>query len=75
MLVIASFVLLAPQHPLLEIKRIALKEPQKIALQGDLQRFLLLLKSELIQASYAFGSGNENAVLISPYSVFLKART
>ena len=51
-LAIASVVLLAAQRPLLEINRIALQELQKIALQGDFQRFLLLLKSELIQAGY-----------------------
>ncbi|MEC9297327.1 MAG: prepilin-type N-terminal cleavage/methylation domain-containing protein [SAR324 cluster bacterium] len=72
-LAIASVVLLAAQRPLLGINRIALQELQKIALQGDFQRFLLLLKSELIQAGYALGSGNENAVVISPYSVVLKA--
>ena len=42
-------------------------------MQLDFQRFLLLLKSELIQAGYALGSGNENAVAISQYSVVLKA--
>ena len=72
-LAIASVVLLAAQRPLLGINRIALKEKPKIALQEDTQSFLLLLKSELNQAGYALGSGNENAVVISPYSVVLKA--
>jgi len=72
-LAIASVVLLAAQRPLLEINRIAFQEQQKIVLQGDFQRFLLLLKSELIQAGYALGSGSESAVVILPYSVVLKA--
>ena len=49
-LAIVSVVLLAAQRPLLEFHRIAFQEQQKIILQGDFQRFLLLLKSELIQA-------------------------
>ncbi|MBC8219392.1 MAG: prepilin-type N-terminal cleavage/methylation domain-containing protein [Proteobacteria bacterium] len=72
-LAIASVVLLAAQRPLLEINRIAFQEQQKITLQGDFQRFLLLLKSELIQAGYALGSGSESGVVISTYSVVLKA--
>ena len=63
-LAIASVVLLAAQRPLLEINRIAFQEQQKITLQGDFQRFLLLLKSELIQAGYALGSGSESGVVI-----------
>ena len=72
-LAIASVVLLAAQRPLLEINRIAFQEQQKITLQGDFQRFLLLLKSELIQAGYALNSGSESGVVISIYSVVLKA--
>ena len=33
--------------------------------QGDFQRFLLLLKYELIQAGYALGSGSESRVVFS----------
>jgi prepilin-type N-terminal cleavage/methylation domain-containing protein len=72
-LAIVSVVLLVAQRPLLEINRIAFQEQQKIVLQGDFQRFLLLLKSELIQAGYALGSGSESAVVISTYTVVLKA--
>ena len=72
-LAIVSVVLIAAQRPLLEFHRIAVLEQQKAVLQGDFQRFLLLLKSELIQAGYALGSVNENAVVISPNSVVLKA--
>ena len=72
-LAIVSVVLLAAQRPLLEFHRIAFQEQQKIILQGDFQRFLLLLKSELIQAGYALSSGNETAVEISTYAVLLKA--
>ncbi|MCH2269864.1 MAG: prepilin-type N-terminal cleavage/methylation domain-containing protein [SAR324 cluster bacterium] len=72
-LAIVSVVLLAAQRPLLEFHRIAFQEQQKIILQGDFQRFLLLLKSELIQAGYALSSGNETAVEISTYAVVLKA--
>ena len=42
-------------------------------LQGDFQRFLLLLKSELIQAGYALSSGSETAVEIFTHSLVFKA--
>jgi len=48
---IVSVVLIAAQRPLLEFYRIAVLEQQKEVLRGDFQRFLLLLKSELIQAA------------------------
>ena len=67
-LAIVSVVLLAAQRPLLEFHRIAFQEQQKIILQGDFQRFLLLLKSELIKTGYALSSGNETAVEISTFS-------
>ena len=72
-LAIVSVVLLAAQRPLLEFHRIAFQEQQKIVLQGDFQRFLMLLKSELIQAGYGLSSGNETAVQISTYSLSFKA--
>ena len=40
---------------------------------GDFQRFLLLLKSELIQAGYALSSGSETAIEISTHSLVFKA--
>ena len=49
-LAIVSVVLIAAQRPLLEFHRIAVLEQQKEVLQGDFQRFLLRLKSVLIQA-------------------------
>jgi len=61
-LAIVSVVLFAAQWPLLEFHRIAVLEQQKEMLQGDFQRLLLLLKSELIQAGYALSSGSETAV-------------
>ena len=42
-------------------------------LQGDFQRFLLLLKSELIQAGYALSSRSETAVEIFTHSLVFKA--
>ena len=66
-LAIVSVVLFAAQRPLLEFHRIAVLEQQKEVLQGDFQRFLLLLKSELIQAGYALSSGSETAVEISTH--------
>ncbi len=61
-LAIVSVVLIAAQRPLLEFHRIAVLEQQKEVLQGDFQRFLLQLKSELIQASYSLSSRSETAV-------------
>ena len=72
-LAIVSVVLVAAQRPLLEFHRIAVLEQQKEMLQGDFQRFLLLLKSELIQAGYALSSGSETAVEISTHSLVFKA--
>ena len=72
-LAIVSVVLIAAQRPLLEFHRIAVLEQQKEVLQGDFQRFLLLLKSELIQAGYALSSGSETAVEISTHSLVFKA--
>ena len=54
-LAIASVVLLAARRPIMGINRIVFQEQQKIMIQGDFQRFLLLLKSELIQAGYVLG--------------------
>ena len=42
-------------------------------LHGDYQRFLLLLKSELIQAGYALSSGSETAVETFTHSLVFKA--
>jgi hypothetical protein len=72
-LAIASVVLLAARRPIMGINRIVFQEQQKIMIQGDFQRFLLLLKSELIQAGYALGSGSESGVVISTNSVVLQA--
>ncbi len=72
-LAIVSVVLVAAQRPLLEFHRIAVLEQQKEVLQGDFQRFLLLLKSELIQAGYSLSSGSETAVEISTHSLVFKA--
>ncbi len=72
-LAIVSVVLIAAQRPLLEFHRIAVLEQQKEVLQGDFQRLLLLLKSELIQAGYALSSGSETAVEISTHSLAFKA--
>ena len=73
-LAIVSVVLISAQRPLLEFHRIAVVlEQQKSVLQGDFQRFLLLLKSELIQAGYALSSGSETAVEISTHSLVFKA--
>ena len=58
---------------LLEFHRIAVLEQQKAVQRGDFQRFLLLLKSELIQAAYALSSGSETAVEISSHSLVFKA--
>ena len=41
-------------------------------LQGDFQRFLLRLKSVLIQAGYVLSSGSETAVEISTHSLIFK---
>ena len=70
---IVSVVLIAGQRPLLEFHRISVLEQQKEMLQGDFQRFLLLLKSELIQASYTLSSRSETAVEISSHSLVFKA--
>ena len=72
-LAIVSVVLIAAERPLLEFHRIAVLEYQKEMQQGDFQRFLLLLKSELIQAGYALSSGSETAVGISTHSLVFKA--
>jgi len=72
-LAIVSVVLIAAQRPLLEFHRIAVLEQQKEVLQGDFQRFLLWLKSELIQAGYALSSGSETAVEIFTHSLVFKA--
>ena len=64
---------MAAQLTLLELYQIAVLEQQKEVLQGDFQRFLLLLKSELIQAGYAPSSGSETAVEISTHSLVFKA--
>jgi len=71
-LAIVSVVLIAAQRPLLEFHRISVMEQQKEMLQGDFQRFLLRLKSELIQAGYALSSGSETAVEISTHSLVFK---
>ena len=72
-LAIVSVVLISAQRPLLEFYRIAVLEQQKEVLRGDFQRFLLLLKSELIQAGYTLSSGSETAVEISTHSLVYKA--
>ena len=72
-LAIVSVVLITAQRPLLEFHRISVLEQQKEMLQGDFQRFLLLLKSELIQASYTLSSRSETAVEISTHSLVFKA--
>jgi Tfp pilus assembly protein PilW len=73
-LAIDYVVLLAAKRPLLEINRITFHEQHKIIMiQDDFHRFLLLLKSEFIQAGYALGSGSESGVEISTNSVVLKA--
>ena len=61
-LAIVSVVLITAQRPLLEFHRISVLEQQNEMLQGDFQRFLLQLKSELIQASYTLSSRSETAV-------------
>ena len=55
-LAIVSVVLIATQRPLLEFHRIVVLEQQKDVLQGDFQRFLLRLKSVLIQVCYVLSS-------------------
>ena len=72
-LAIVSVVIFAAQSPLLEFHRIAFQEQQKITLQGDFQRFLLLIKSELIQSGYGLSSGSETAVVVSTNSMVFKA--
>ena len=72
-LAIVSVVLIAAQRPLLEFHRIVVLEQQKEVLQGDFQRFLLRLKSVLIQAGYVLNSGSETAVGISTHSLVFKA--
>ena len=72
-LTIASVVLIAAQRPLLEFHRLAVLEQKKAVLRGDFQRFLLRLKSELIQAGYALSSGSETAVEIFTHSLVFKA--
>jgi len=72
-LAIVSVVLIAAQRPLLEFHRISVLEKQKEMLQGDFQRFLLLLKSELILASYTLSSRSETAAEISSHSLVFKA--
>ena len=72
-LAIVSVVIIAAQRLLLEFHRISVLEQQKEMLQSDFQRFLLLLKSELIQAGYALSSGSETAVEISTHSLVFKA--
>ena len=72
-LAIVSVVLIAAQRPLLEFHRIADLEQQKEVLQGDFQRFLLRLKSVLIQADYVLCSRSETAVGISTHSLVFKA--
>ena len=42
-------------------------------LQGDFQRFLLLIKSEPIQAGYALSFGSETAVEISTHALVFKS--
>jgi len=49
------------------------QEQQKEVLHGDFQRFLLRLKSVLIQAGYVLSSGSETAVGISTHSLVFKA--
>ena len=72
-LAIVSVVLIAAQQPLLEFHRIVVLEQQKEELQGDFQRFLLRLKSVLIQAGYVLSSRSETAVRISTHSLVFKA--
>ena len=72
-LAIVSVVLIAAQRPLLEFHRIAVLEQKKEVLLGDFQRFFLLLKPELLQASNTHSYGSETAVEISTHSLVLKA--
>jgi len=72
-LAIVSVVLIAAQRPLLEFHLVTVLEQQKEVLQGDFQLFLLLFKSELIQAGYALSSGSETAVEITTHSLVFKA--
>ena len=70
---IVSVVLIAAQRPLLEFHRIVVLEQQKEVQQSDFPRFLMLLKSGLIQAGYVLNSGSETAVGISTHSLVFKA--
>ena len=72
-LAIVSVVLIAAQRPFLEFHQIVVLEQQTEMLQGDFQRLLLRLESELIQAGYALSSGTETAVEISTHSLVFKA--
>ena len=72
-LTIVSVVLITTQHPLLKVHRIAIQQQHKEVLQGDFHLFLLLLKSELIQAGYVLSSESEAEVVISTHTLVFKA--
>ena len=74
-LAIASIFIAIIQAPVLSFHQMVLQQKQSPGIEGDLERFLMLLKTELLQSGYGFVSGGYTgeAVIIAENSITLKA--
>lgn len=72
-LAIVSIVMIAAQKPLLEFHQTAIQEQKKIVTEQDFLAFLMLVKSELIQAGYALYSESQDAVEVTANSLIFRA--
>ena len=64
-LAIVSILIITAQKPFLEFHQIAMEEQKKIVIQQDYLAFLMLIKSELIQAGYGIISQSKKAVEVT----------
>ncbi len=73
-LAIVSVLLLVAQNPVLEYHKIAVEQQQTSMLKGDVQRFLMMFKTELLQAGYALSESAEKAIEIpDQHSIIFQA--
>ena len=62
---IVPILIITAQKPLLEFHQTAMQEQKKIVIQQDYLAFLMLLKSDLIQAGFSISSQSQKAVEVT----------
>ena len=72
-LAIVSILIITAQKPLLEFHQTAMQEQEKIVIQQDFIAFLMLVKSELIQAGNGISSQSQKAVEVTENSLKFRA--